>query len=73
MAMSRSLSIMDQVHLQWYHTVMQTAYIILILQFKDITQSALNLFECINVGDLFNTERRLISDLNKECFGKEYY
>ena len=46
--------------------------IILIFFCKDITENALSLFQCVNVGDSEFQENRLIHEYGIDCSNSEY-
>lgn len=43
------------------------------MSYKDITESTLHLFECINISDDVNKDMRIIYDFKIKCYGKSYH
>ena len=47
--------------------------IIFTFVYTDVNKSSISLYKCVNVGDEFLTEKRLIEDLSVDCSTSNHY
>ncbi len=54
------------------HTLIKISIIVYAITFKDVTEVSIRYFECLNYGDKYNTNYRIVSDSHMSCETYKY-